>query len=307
MIAVGISCLATKDIYFKDISEDVIKLADKAHFPIMIFSNTFTEDVIVYGNKAINEKKEYENLELIIDNILCKNLGDISMRKIALNINIDFKEKNVIAFCKKKSSKLVGAKDFSHKEIEEDFCKVIQYKDGFVLMNTFREAEQKSIEKIMLRRLNWLGFNQKEYVIGVSSLYESLGSLKSSIQESLYAFKYSIIYKKDISFFREIGINKINFSLMDNPWVLKYYNEVIEPLIIYDKANETELLKTAIKYIENNGDVKATAEELFQYGNTVRYRIDKIDKILFENYKSEHFYEELAVCVRIYNLLINPL
>jgi predicted transcriptional regulator len=64
MIAVGISCLAIKDIYFKHIPDEVIKLADKKHFPIMIFSNTFTEDVIVYVNKAIDEKEEYENLAL---------------------------------------------------------------------------------------------------------------------------------------------------------------------------------------------------------------------------------------------------
>ena len=134
-------------------------------------------------------------------------------------------------------------------------------------------------------------------------MHENLTSLNNSIQESLYAFKYSMIYKKDISFFHEIGINKMILPILDNPWVLKYYNKMIEPLIVYDKNNETELLKTAVKYVENNRDIKATAEELFQHGNTVRYRIDKINKIFSEHCKSEHFYEELAVSVRIYTLL----
>lgn len=303
MIEVGISCLAIKTIYFNDIPNDVIKLANKKHFPIMVFRDTFTEDVIVYVNKAINEKKEYENLALKIDYILYKDLNDLSIKKIARNININFKEKNIVAFCKKKSNKLRGIKNFSDKEMEEAFTKIIPYKEGYIIINTFEEVEPKDINNTILRRLKWWGFTEKEYVIGVSSLHENLSNLNNSIQESLYAFKYSTTYKKNISFFHEIGVNRIILPILDNPWVLKYYNEMIKPLIVYDKNNETELLKTAVKYVENNGDIKATGEELFQHGNTVRYRIDKINKIFSENYKVEHFYEELALAIRIYSLL----
>ena len=307
MIAVGITCLAIKNIYFDYIPGNVIKLADKEHFPLMLFSDTFTEDVIVHVNKAISEKKKYENLALQIDNILYGNLNDLSIKKIALNINVNFKEKNMAAFCKKKSYKPNGLDNFSHKELEDPFSKVIPYKEGYLVISTFQEADQKDIDKTILRRLQWLGFTQKDYVIGVSSLHENLKNLNNSIQESLYAFKYSMKYKKAISFFYKIGINKIILPILDNPWVLKYYNEMIEPLVVYDKNNETELLKTAIKYVENNGDIKATAEQLFQHGNTVRYRIDKINKIFSEHFKTDHFYEELAVAVRIYTLLNSSL
>ncbi len=303
MIAVGISCLAIKNIYFNYIPSDVIKLADEKHFPLMMFSDTFTEDVIVYVNKAISEKKEYENLASKIDNILYNDLNELSIKKIAYKININFKEKNIVAFCKKKSNKLKGVDNFSDKTIEEHFSKVIPYREGYIIINTFEKAEQKEIDKTILRRLKWHGVTQEDYIIGVGSLHEKLGSLNNSIQESLYAFKYAITYKKDISFFHEIGINKILMPIIDSPWVLKYYNEMIEPLIVYDKNNETELLKTAVKYVENNGNIKTTAEELFQHGNTIRYRINRINEIFNENYKSEHFYEELAVAVRIYVLL----
>ncbi|MCH5138108.1 PucR family transcriptional regulator [Clostridiaceae bacterium UIB06] len=302
MIEIGISSLAIKCIYFKNIPDDVIKLADSKNFPIMMFSDTFTEDVILNVHKAINEKNEYENLALQIDNILYNNLNDLSIKKIAHKINMNFKEKNIVAFCRKKSSKLRSIKSFSDKQMEEAFSKVIPYKEGYLLINTFEEAEPKDIDKTILRRLEWWGFTKKEYVIGVSSLHEDLGSLNNSILESLYAFKYSTVYKKDISSFHEIGINKIILPILDNPWVLKYYSKMIEPLIVYDNHNETELLKTAIKYVENNGDIKVTAEELFQHNNTVRYRIDKINKLLSESCKIQHFYEELSLAVRIYIL-----
>lgn len=307
MIKVGISCLAIKNIYFDYIPDEVLKLADKNNFPIMTFENTFTEDIIVSVNRAIDEKREYENLALKVDDILYKNLNDISIKRIARRINVNFKEKNVVAFCKKKNSKLAVIKSFSDKEMDEVFSKIIPYKDGYILINTFEQVDEKDIGNIILRRLKWWGFTEKDYVIGISDLHEKLGDIGKSIQESLYAFKYCKLYKNNISFFDEIGINKIILPTLDNPWIIKYYKDMIEPLIDYDKNHETELMNTAVKYVENNGDMKVTAEELYQHSNTIRYRIERINKILNENCKTKHFYEELAVAVRIYKLLSGSL
>ena len=307
MIDIGITCLGIKNIYFDYIPENVINLANKNNFPIMLFSDTFTEDVIVQVNRAITKKKKCENLAFQVDKILYDNLNGEAIKRIAYNINANFKEINIVAYCKRKNSTLNGVGEFSHDEMQDNHSKVVPYKDGYLVINTFENIDYDDIENIIKRRLEWLGFSHKEYIIGVSNIYNRLKNLDKSIQESLYAFKHSKTYKKEISFFKKIGLNRVFIPILDNPWVKKYYNEVIEPLIKYDKSNDSELLKTAIKYIENNGDIKTTAEELFQHGNTVRYRIDKINKIISAHCKDEHFYEELAVGVRIYTLLSNPL
>ena len=307
MIDIGITCLGIKNIYFDYIPENVISLANKNNFPIMLFSDTFTEDVIVQVNRAITKKKKCENLAFQVDKILYDNLNGEAIKRIAYNINVNFKEVNIVAYCKRKNSTLNGVGEFSHDEMQDNHSKVVPYKDGYLVINTFENIDYDDIENIIKRRLEWLGFSHKEYIIGVSNIYNRLKNLDKSIQESLYAFKHSKTYKKEISFFKKIGLNRVFIPILDNPWVKKYYNEVIEPLIKYDKSNDSELLKTAIKYIENNGDIKTTAEELFQHGNTVRYRIDKINKIISAHCKDEHFYEELAVGVRIYTLLSNPL
>ena len=39
-------------------------------------------------------------------------------------------------------------------------------------------------------------------------------------------------------------------------------------------------METLICYIESEGDVALTAKKLYQHGNTVRYRLDKIKKVL---------------------------
>ncbi|MBI6875418.1 PucR family transcriptional regulator [Clostridium aciditolerans] len=308
MISVKISGLAIKSVYFNTIPDEVIELADKNFFPIMIFSDTYFEHIITEVAKAIEDRKENEALSLKIDNILYSNLDNLIIKKIAHEINRNFKEKNIVAFCKRKGKeKLIHTKIFFSKEDYKSLNKIIPYKDGYIFINTFEKISSKEAKKLIVKRLEECGITAKEYIIGVSSLYKKLGELNNSIKESMYSFKYSIAYKKDISFFDEIGVNKILIPLIDNPWVLKYYNEIIEPLIVYDENNDTELLRTAVKYIENNGDIKTTAKELFQHSNTIRYRIERINKILNENYDNTHFYEELAVAIRIYNLLNNML
>lgn len=303
MIKIGICGLAIKKVYFDHIPDNVIELANKCNFPIMMFKNTYTEDIIVAVNKAIDQKKEYENLALQIDHILYNNLNEDSIRKIARKINVNFREKNIVVFCKRKVKKSLMTKSFYEKEMEEAFCKVIPYKNGYVLINTFEDAKSSDIYKVVLRKLKWWGFVQDKYIIGLSDLHEELGSLNIAIQESIYAFEYSATYKKDISFFHDIGINRVVLPTLDNPWVQKYYSDMIKPIIEYDKENETELLDTAVRYVENNGNIKETAAELFQHSNTIRYRIDRVKEIMSRNCKTKHFYEELSVAVRIYNLM----
>jgi len=167
LIDVGISALAIKPIYVDEIPEDVIKLAEKNNIPLMIFIETFTEDIIVEVNKAIVEKEGYQKLTMKIDDILFLNLNEDSIRGIARKINPHFMENNMVAFCRKKN-KAKSMINFSKEEVEEIGCKVIPFKNGHLVINTFEKYDRKEIGKTMFRRLEWLGFTQKDYVIGVS-------------------------------------------------------------------------------------------------------------------------------------------
>lgn len=307
LILVGASGLAIKNIYFDTLPDEVIELANSKSFPIMIFSNIYFEDVITSVNDAINQKQEREVLALKIDNILYGNLRNVLIKQIAFEINRNFREMHVVAFCKRKNTEgnlnpnisFGSANDISFTKLN----KIIQYQEGYLIIITFMDIDAKDIAQFLLNRLKRLGFESQHFSIGISSLYERIDELNLSIQESLYAYKYARVYQKDISFFGQIGVNKLLLPLIDNQWVQKYYEDMITPLLAYDRKNDTDLLKTAITYIENNGDIKATANELFQHSNTIRYRVDRISKILSKSCETEHFYEELAVAVRIHNLL----
>ncbi|WP_432408288.1 PucR family transcriptional regulator [Wukongibacter sp. M2B1] len=303
LISVGVSGLAIKNIYFDTIPDEVIELANRKSFPIFMFSSAYFEDIITNVMEVIREKRENEVLALKIDNILYNDLNNVMIKKIAYEINRNFMNINIIAFCKRNNDKNTISPIIDCHQVLNQFNKIILYKEGYLIINTFEEIDSKDVKGVILRRLETLGFSTRKYTIGISSLHNRLDEINYSIKESLYAFEHGITYNREVSFFNNIGINKILLPLIDNPWIQRYYDEMVTPLLIYDKRNDTELLKTAIIYIENNGDIKTTAKDLFQHSNTIRYRIDRIGKILNNSFENRHFYEELAIAIRIHNLM----
>ncbi len=304
MISVGVGGLAIKNIYFDTLPDEVIALADEQSFPIMIFSHVYFEDIITSIMNAVKEKQDQQILSLKIDHLLYGNLDHVIIKKIAYEINRNFEDNHIVAYCKRKNNThLMSKQIFSNIDTDNSFNKIIPYKDGYVVINTFKKIDPKEAVNMIMRRFEMLGFTSKEYVVGISGFYEKLSELNYAIKESIYAHKHAITYKNDISLFNEIGTNKVLLPLIDNEWLLKYHDDMIEPLLTYDKSNDTALLKTAIVYIENNGDMKATATQLFQHNNTIRYRINKINTLLNKDCLNAHFYEELALAIRIHNLL----
>lgn len=302
LIFIGVSGLAIKSIYFNNIPDKVVELANDKKFPILFFDNAYFEDIITNTTNIINEKNNNKAIEMKIDNILYSNANSVIIKKIAYEINRNFREKNIVVFCRRKDrqkSLILQTQISSDSDI---FHKVIPYKEGYLIIFTFADIDFYKAKKDILRYLETYDFNRDKYIIGISCIHNSLGELDISIKESKYALKYSEIYKNDMTFFNTLGVSKILIPLIDDPWVQKYYNEMIMPLINYDRKNGTELLKTANIYIKNEGNIKATAKEMFQHSNTIRYRIDRVKKVLQKYCEIRHFYEELAVAIRIYNL-----
>lgn len=65
------------------------------------------------------------------------------------------------------------------------------------------------------------------------------------------------------------------------------------------------MFHTAVKYIENDGIKKTTADSLFIHENTVRYRINKIKEILGMKDLEGSFYEQLSAAIKLYKVYGN--
>ncbi len=82
--------------------------------------------------------------------------------------------------------------------------------------------------------------------------------------------------------FEETGTYKLLFRLYaDRPQELQeFYASTLAPLVEYDTASQTELVRTLSTYLANDGSLAETASDLYTHRHTVRYRLDRISELV---------------------------
>lgn len=118
--------------------------------------------------------------------------------------------------------------------------------------------------------------------IGIGSAYQEIEDLKKSYVEAKNALGIlgNIHRDQNIFFYENLGIYSM-IAQIDNPhFMTEYVKNTLGPLIKADQMQEGSLLGTLEAYLRNNCNANATAESLFIHKNTLRYRMDKIRRIL---------------------------
>jgi sugar diacid utilization regulator len=59
----------------------------------------------------------------------------------------------------------------------------------------------------------------------------------------------------------------------------RFYEETVAPLSAYDEQYETELVATVEAFLDNDGNVAATAKQLFTHRHTIRYRLERVKEL----------------------------
>ena len=160
----------------------------------------------------------------------------------------------------------------------------------FVLLNKQREEDWKSrvtkgIERIKnINRLNDPSVSSFQiaggkYVRDLTLLYRSFSTAQEtlSIQGKLPADQSKYFFE-DMHMYRLISLVHKHSNL--NSLV----NDYLEPIIAYDKHNHTNLLETLKVYLACHGSKKETAEKIFVVRQTLYHRLDKLEKLLGEDF-----------------------
>lgn len=93
-------------------------------------------------------------------------------------------------------------------------------------------------------------------------------------------------------------INNTNHDEM-----IEFYESVIGEIIEYDRDNETELLITLKIFLDYNGNLQQTADELHLSIAGLRYRLDRIEKLSKMDLKSGHDRFQYQFAIQIHFLL----
>lgn len=130
--------------------------------------------------------------------------------------------------------------------------------------------------------VNSLLTDQESMTIGVGKQTKSIRCLYKSYNQAYAIQKLQKNKKIDSSlyFYSDLGIYKLLMGIEDKEILLDYYENSIAPVIDYDRKNNSDLFTTMRCYLNHNGSVKETADELFVHRNTVNYKLNKIEDLL---------------------------
>jgi DNA-binding PucR family transcriptional regulator len=105
--------------------------------------------------------------------------------------------------------------------------------------------------------------------------------------------------------FEDTGAYRLLLPAMseDPAELQRFYSETVEPLVAYDEQYETELVRTVETYLDNDGNVAATAQQLFTHRHTIRYRLERARELCGHDVTSTEGREKLGLGLKAMRVL----
>lgn len=275
--------LAIKTIYLDRLPESVAKKANAAKYPIFLFEETFFETIITDVRDAILLKEEDSHLEWQIDQMLSEKLSPYQIRRVALEVNRGFEPVVAAAVIrpggieKRQRLKL----PMNAALIAGTTHKLIVYRDSYLIIATApKGTDPENLDLQVDQLIDRLNLRRGSYTEGLGQVYPSLEALNEAVSEAILAEQYARAEGVVSMRFANMGLGRLFMSIKDYPQTKRYYDHAIQILKQYDEKHGTELLDTVVAFVAHQGDVKATAEELYQHANTIRYRMDRVKNLM---------------------------
>lgn len=79
--------------------------------------------------------------------------------------------------------------------------------------------------------------------------------------------------------FEALGLYRLLFQVSDPAELRAFVQQVLGPLLAYDRKHQTDFVRTLASYLANNASLQATARELTLHVNTALYRLQRIQAI----------------------------
>lgn len=295
----GSSGICILDEYIKEVPKKIIDYANTSGYPIIYISGLIPyADIIKEIMEAVIKNKEEDILEMKIDNILYIAKTSEDRKKILTSINNYLGKYFLTIYYKGK----LKDNTFKNELRKEKGWSKIKYQDGFLFLLSFGKELKKDVSTYVNRFIKELIESSSTCYLGVSDVFSELGKINKCIKESLTAYKCTQITKEQILYYPQLGVYKLLMNI-DERELEEFYQTTIVPLKEYDERSNMELLKTAIIYVDNDGDLKQTAKEMYQHQNTIRYRITKIKELLNMQDMNIKFHEQLSLAIKVYKIL----
>lgn len=294
-----VSAIAIKNVYFDDVSDDIKAYADKYDVPVLFFSETYIDDLIVLiHNKLSSVIQNADDENTIAALISSTSLSDTKKEELMKKLNRFFYTDTIFASYISSDADIYHISERSMQEYTPVFEELndmmpsqigdiscthafLAYKRGLFLINTCNSSDEHDTEDFR-DRLNdiLLGSSAlKDYRVGIAAPVHGLSDISSLFLEAIYANTSCILREKPLLQFGDTGTDSLVLPQIYTPYYNRYYSGTLQILSSQDNS-ASPLLDTVLEFVDNGGNIEKTANALFQHKNTIRYRINKISGLL---------------------------
>ncbi|MFD1065143.1 PucR family transcriptional regulator [Oceanobacillus locisalsi] len=133
-----------------------------------------------------------------------------------------------------------------------------------------------------------------------SQIYDSAKDMTQAYEEALQSLSLQKQFPEELDscfLYEDLGIFQWVDILKEHRQKRHHTNKYIQLLQQYDKRQQSHLLHTLEKYLENDSNVHRTAKDLFIHPNTMNYRLKRIQEISHLDLKNPH--QKIAVYLEL--------
>lgn len=105
----------------------------------------------------------------------------------------------------------------------------------------------------------------------------------------------------DVLVFEELGVYRLLFQVSDPSELRDFTEHVLGALLEYDQRHNADLVRTLGVFLENNGNLQATARQLNLHVNSVTYRLQRIQAIAGLDLEQAEHRLQVQVALKILN------
>jgi sugar diacid utilization regulator/predicted hydrocarbon binding protein len=141
-------------------------------------------------------------------------------------------------------------------------------------------------------------YRTKKLKVGISMSAVTIETAYYQYDEAMAAFLIANRQKQIFSY-HELGAVGILIQSGNEVVIKRYVENILGKLLEYDQKKYAETIKTLYVYISNGGNFEQTASELALSISGLRYRLQKIERLLESDIKNPHIYLQLYLAIQL--------
>lgn len=147
--------------------------------------------------------------------------------------------------------------------------------------------------------------NVQNIRVGVGRLARNLSDFPTSYREAQEALFIAKITNGAmvVHHFNDLGIWRLLLRVEDESELERMSDYYLNALTRHDQEQQTNWLRTLETFLDQNGNLRATARALELHRNTVTYQLDHISQLLGQNLNAPEVRLNLQVALRVRQLL----